>query len=110
MLKLFLGHDVVVNGLPWRYDMPGTKACVEVGVNGSDVSTEEEQWDFDAVAKDKDLIFIPGVGAAPGITNVKARNAADQMDVTSKSPTAASTHRWKNGEAKQPIIRISPSH
>ncbi len=80
MLKLFPGYDVVVNGLPWKYDLPVTKACVEVGVNGLDVSTEEEQWDFDATAKEKDIIFIPGVGATPGITNVMARDAADQMD------------------------------
>jgi saccharopine dehydrogenase (NAD+, L-lysine-forming) len=80
MLKLFPGHDVVINGLPWKYDLAVTKACVEVGVNGLDVSTEEEQWDYDQSAKDKDLIFIPGVGATPGITNAMAKKAADQMD------------------------------
>jgi saccharopine dehydrogenase-like NADP-dependent oxidoreductase len=80
MLKLFPGHDVVVNGLPWKYDLPVTKACVEVGVDGLDVSTEEDQWDFDAAAREKDIVFIPGVGATPGITNAMARRAADQMD------------------------------
>jgi len=80
MIKLFPGYDVVVNGLPWKYDVPVTKACVEVGVNGLDVSTEEEQWDFHTTAVEKDMIFIPGVGATPGITNVMARNAASQMD------------------------------
>jgi len=80
MVKLFPGYDVVVNGLPWRYDVPVTKACVETGVNGLDVSTEEEQWDFHEDAKSKDMIFIPGVGATPGITNTMARNAARQMD------------------------------
>jgi len=80
MLKLFPGYDVVVNGLPWKYDLPVTKACVEVGVNGLDVSTEEEQWDYHETAKQKDRIFIPGVGATPGITNVMTRNAASQLD------------------------------
>jgi len=80
MLKLFPGHDVVINGLPWKYDLAVTKACVEVGVNGLDVSTEEEQWDYDGTAKDKDLVFIPGVGATPGITNAMAKQAANQMD------------------------------
>ena len=45
MLKLFPGYDVVINGLPWKYDLPVTKACVSVGVDGLDVSTEEDQWD-----------------------------------------------------------------
>ncbi len=80
MLKLFPDFDVVVNGLPWKYDLPVTKACVEVGVNGLDVSTEEDQWSYDLEAKDKDILFIPGVGATPGITNVMARSGADQMD------------------------------
>ena len=80
MLKLFPGYDVVINGLPWKYDLAVTKACVEVGVSGLDVSTEEDQWDYDAAAKEKEIIFIPGVGATPGITNAMARRAADQMD------------------------------
>jgi lysine 6-dehydrogenase len=80
MLKLFPEFDVVVNGLPWKYDLPVTKACVEVGVNGLDVSTEEDQWSYDLEAKEKDILFIPGVGATPGITNVMARSGADQMD------------------------------
>jgi lysine 6-dehydrogenase len=80
MLKLFPGFDVVINGLPWKYDLPVTKACVEVGVNGLDVSTEEDQWSYDETAKSKDMVFIPGVGATPGITNAMAKRAADQMD------------------------------
>ena len=80
MLKLFPGFDVVINGLPWKYDLPVTKACVEVGVNGLDVSTEEDQWSYDKQAKDKDMVFIPGVGATPGITNAMARRAADRLD------------------------------
>jgi saccharopine dehydrogenase-like NADP-dependent oxidoreductase len=80
MLKLFPTFDVVINGLPWKYDLPVTKACVEVGVNGLDVSTEEDQWSYDAQAKSKDMVFIPGVGATPGITNAMAKRAADQLD------------------------------
>ena len=80
MLRLFPGFDVVINGLPWKYDLPVTKACVEAGVNGLDVSTEEDQWSYDKQAKDKDMVFIPGVGATPGITNAMARRAADRLD------------------------------
>ncbi|MEJ2149789.1 MAG: saccharopine dehydrogenase NADP-binding domain-containing protein [Chloroflexota bacterium] len=80
LLRACQGADVVVNGLPFKYDLPVTRACVEAGVNGLDVSTEETQWDYDAAARDKDVLFIPGVGATPGITNVMARRAADQLD------------------------------
>jgi len=80
MVKVFKDFDVVLNGLPWKYDLAVTQACVEAGVNGLDVSTEEDQWDYDVAAKEKDIIFIPGVGATPGITNAMARRAADQLD------------------------------
>jgi saccharopine dehydrogenase-like NADP-dependent oxidoreductase len=81
LVKLFKGFDLVVNGLPFKYDLAVTKACIEAGVNGLDVSTEESQWTYDTAARDKGIIFVPGVGATPGITNVMARRAADQMEV-----------------------------
>ena len=80
LVKLFKGFDVILNGLPFKYDMAVTRACVEAGVSGLDVSTEEDQWSLDAAARDKDIIFIPGVGATPGITNVMARLAADYLE------------------------------
>ena len=80
MLKLFPGHDVVISGLPCEYDPVVTKACVEAGVNGLDVATEEDQWSYDAVAKEKDMVYITGVGATPGITNAMAKHAVNQMD------------------------------
>jgi saccharopine dehydrogenase-like NADP-dependent oxidoreductase len=80
LVNAFEGFDIILNGLPWKYDLAVTKACVEVGVSGLDVSTEEDQWNYDAVAKEKDIIFIPGMGATPGITNAMARKGADQLD------------------------------
>jgi len=80
LVQLFKGFDVILNGLPWKYDLAVTRACVEAGVNGLDVCTEEEQWDYDAAAKEKDLIFIPGVGATPGTTNAMARRGTDYLD------------------------------
>jgi saccharopine dehydrogenase-like NADP-dependent oxidoreductase len=80
LVETFRGFDVILNGLPWKYDLAVTRACVEAGVSGLDVSTEESQWDYDATAKEKDIVFIPGVGATPGITNAMARRGADQLD------------------------------
>jgi len=61
MVKLFPGHDVVISGLPCEYDLAVTRACAATGVSGLDVATEEDQWSYDAVAKEKDMIYIlPG--------------------------------------------------
>jgi lysine 6-dehydrogenase len=80
LVQTFRGYDVVLNGLPWKYDMAVTQACVEAGVHGLDVSTEEDQWAYDAAAREKGIVFVPGVGATPGITNAMARHGADQLD------------------------------
>ncbi|MBN1317508.1 MAG: saccharopine dehydrogenase NADP-binding domain-containing protein [Anaerolineales bacterium] len=80
LLGAIRGFDVVVNGLPWEYDLAVTKACIEAGVNGLDVSTEEEQWDLDGIAREKNVVFVPGVGATPGITNMMACKGAKQLD------------------------------
>ena len=80
LVEAFDGFDVILNGLPWKYDLAVTKACVEAGVSGLDVSTEEDQWDYDVKAREKGIVFIPGVGATPGITNAMARRGADQVD------------------------------
>jgi len=80
LVEVFRSFDVVLNGLPWRYDLVVTKACVEAGVSGLDVSTEEDQWSYDGAARDKGIVFVPGVGATPGTTNAMARRGADQLD------------------------------
>ncbi len=80
MLRLFPDFDVVVNGLPYRYDLSVNKACVECGVNGLDLSSSDPQFELHEQAVEKEMIFIPGVGATPGITNMMARRAADVLD------------------------------
>ncbi|RME84365.1 MAG: hypothetical protein D6775_05685 [Caldilineae bacterium] len=80
MCDLFDGFDVVVNGLPYRYDLAVNRACVEVGVSGLDLSSEDAQFALHEQAQDKDILFVPGVGATPGITNMMVRRASEQLD------------------------------
>jgi len=80
MLKLFPEFIVVVNGLPFQYDYPVSKACVEVGVNGLDLSSDDPQFAMSDEAEKKDMIFIPGMGATPGITNIMVRRASEVLD------------------------------
>ncbi len=80
LVRLFRGFDVILNGLPWKYDLAVTRACIEAGVSGLDLSTEDDQWSYGEVARQQGIVFIPGVGATPGITNVMARHAAEQLD------------------------------
>ncbi len=81
MLDLFPQFDIVVNGLPFKYDLAVNTACVEVGVNGLDLSSEDAQFALHDKAAAKGMLFIPGVGATPGITNMMARRASQVLDV-----------------------------
>jgi saccharopine dehydrogenase-like NADP-dependent oxidoreductase len=80
MLKLFPGYGIVINGLPFKYDYTVNKACVETGVNGLDLSSDDPQFDLHQQALEKDMIFIPGVGATPGITNMMVRRASEVIE------------------------------
>lgn len=80
MRRLFRDFDIVINGLPFRYDLDVNRACVEVGVNGLDLSSSDPQFELHEAALGKGILFIPGVGATPGITNMMVRRAMDQMD------------------------------
>jgi lysine 6-dehydrogenase len=80
MLKTFQGFDVVANGLPFNYDLPVNQACVELGVNGLDLSSDDPQFELHEQALAKDMIFIPGVGATPGITNMMVARAAQIVE------------------------------
>jgi lysine 6-dehydrogenase len=80
MLALFPEYDVVVNGLPFKYDLPVNKACVEAGVNGLDLSSDDPQFELGEQALEKGILFVPGVGATPGITNMMVRRASEVLD------------------------------
>jgi lysine 6-dehydrogenase len=80
MLDLFPQFDMVVNGLPFKYDYVVNKACVETGVSGLDLSSDDPQFALHADAEKKDMLFIPGMGATPGITNMMVRRASEVLD------------------------------
>lgn len=80
MLALFPEYQIVVNGLPFRFDLPVNRACVELGVNGLDLSSEDAQFALNEQAAKKAMTFVPGVGATPGITNMMVARAARALD------------------------------
>ena len=53
---------------------------MEAGVNGLDLSSLDEQFGLHEAASAKGMIFVPGVGATPGVTNMMVAKAAEQLD------------------------------
>ncbi len=80
LVETFRGFDVVMNGLPYKFDLIVTRAAVEAGVNGLDLSSDDQQFALHEEAKDKGITFVPGLGATPGITNVMARRGVSHLE------------------------------
>ena len=78
--RLIRDADIVINALPFKYDYIVTKIAVEEGVSGVDVATEEDQFDLHDIAVKNNSLFVPGVGATPGTTNMMAKKAAELLD------------------------------
>lgn len=113
LVNLMRGFDVVVNCLPYTFNLDVTRAAIEAGVNGLDLGDLHETFKqielYDKAAKDAGVTFIPGCGLAPGITNVLARYAANKLDkvdeihIRGGSPTPQ-----EKGEEFKPKFAYSP--
>jgi lysine 6-dehydrogenase len=80
MRQLFPQFDVVLNGLPFAYDLEVNRACVETGIHGLDLSSSDPQFAMHEEALSKNMLFVPGMGATPGITNMMVRRASERLD------------------------------
>jgi lysine 6-dehydrogenase len=77
---LFSEFDVIMNGLPFKFDVAVTRAAVEAGVPGLDLGAEEEQYAYNAEARRKGITFVTAFGATPGTTNMMAQYGAEKLD------------------------------
>jgi len=79
------GCDVVLNctGPFYKYVKPILQAVIEAGINYvdvcDDVDVTKEILEMDAVAKKAGITALIGMGNSPGITNLLAKFAADNM-------------------------------
>jgi saccharopine dehydrogenase (NAD+, L-lysine-forming) len=82
--KLLRGYDVVINAVQYYFNLDAMNAALKAHVNYLDFGglyhTTLKQLKMDEAFRSNGLTAILGMGAQPGITNVIARYAADQMD------------------------------
>lgn len=74
--------DVGIGALPHELSAYAIKSTVQAGVNFVDLifGWRFEQGKLNAMARKKGITVIPACGLAPGLTNILAKTAADQMD------------------------------
>ncbi len=81
LAKLIAGADLAINAAHVNLDLPLMDACLDVGADYMDMSSEPRtQVPYDARFQKAGLTALLGGGEDPGLGNVFARVAADAMD------------------------------
>ena len=81
-------YDIVVNKAGPEYEVlvPALRAAIAAGKHycdiGADGPTVEKQLELDSMAKERDIVAIPGMGICPGLFNLLAVHAYQQFDRT----------------------------
>ena len=76
--KAIEGYDFVMDGLAFDRIEPTLKACLKCKIPSIDLGSPAAEYaeDFERAG----LLYSAGVGMTPGVTDIMARHAADQLD------------------------------
>lgn len=84
LTELIKGYDVCINEVNYYYNCQIMEACLKAHVNYIDIGglyvETVKQVKYDKQFKDAGLLAIIGIGGTPGVTNVCAAWAVDQLD------------------------------
>lgn len=81
LVKVLQGADLAINAAHVDLDLPLMDACLDVGADYMDLSSEpRQQFPYDSRFQKAGLTALLGGGEDPGLGNVLARTAADALD------------------------------
>ncbi len=86
LVNSLLGHDVAFNAIGpfYKFEAAVARAAIEAGVPlvtlCDDYDAAEEVLGLDSAAKEKKVTVLTGCGLSPGLSNVLARKAAEQLE------------------------------
>lgn len=84
LAKLLTGYNAVINCSPYVFNLNVMEAALKAGCHYLDLGglfhVTRKQLELNKKFEEKNLLAVLGMGAAPGMTNVMAACAADEMD------------------------------
>lgn len=84
LAALIRGSDVVLSAVDYAYNLPVLKACIQEKVHYADLGglfhMTRTLMQLHNEARKAGITAIMGMGGTPGITNILARAAVDQLD------------------------------
>jgi len=82
--KLLRGADVTLNAVEYIFNLPVLKACIQEKVHYADLGglfhMTRKLMDMNDAVEAAGITAIVGMGGTPGVTNILARAAVDQLD------------------------------
>ena len=78
--ELMRAHDLVMDGLPISQNDASAQCMLRAQVNGINLNGMSREWELDQGFREAGKICVPGFGMTPGITNLMAICAANQLD------------------------------
>ena len=82
--RLLRGADVVLNAVEYVFNLPVLRACIQEKVHYADLGglfhMTRKLMDLSEEAEAAGITAIVGMGGTPGVTNLLARAAVDQLD------------------------------
>lgn len=84
LVGVLKGANVVINSTPYLFNVQVMEAALEAGCHYVDLGglfhVTRKQLELNSKFRDKNLLAVLGMGAAPGMTNVMAAHAAMDLD------------------------------
>ena len=96
LAEKFKGFDVVANCTTYHFGMTVVRAAIRAKVNYLDLGglyNTPKQLELDEEARAMGVTICLGCGATPGVTNLMARRAAEQLDEVSEVHIAFASFR-----------------
>jgi len=96
LIELFAGYDVIANCTPYKFGLIITEAAIAAKRNILDLGglyNTPKQLAMDAQAKEAGIVVLLGCGATPGVTNLMASAAAEQLDEVDEVQISFATFR-----------------
>lgn len=102
LVGILTEYDICINDVNYYYNCPIMEACLEakthyIDIGGLYVETIK-QPKYDKKYKEAGLLGIIGIGGTPGVTNVCAEWAADQLDSVETINFYCGCDDWGNSE------------
>jgi saccharopine dehydrogenase-like NADP-dependent oxidoreductase len=80
LVELMSDFDLVMDGTPISMNSHSTALIARAQVHGMNLNGMSDEWNHDQTFKANGKTFVPGFGMTPGVTNLMALHAANQME------------------------------